>query len=493
LNRPSVEAFVDIVMGPVLYFRGISADCCHLAALIVVSSDLMPPELIVSDGGKALPERLGKRLGLTVWRYTFSIPADDSESCRAYTIGPHTWPLSAPTVGPLRIAFTACNGSENDNPAFGDPNRNERWRHLADEHARAPFHLLIQGGDQMYADRVWQDIPELAAWRRLRRPAQLVAPMLPETADAVADFYFRRYCRLWSQSELAPLVASIPSVMMWDDHDIFDGWGSHPQALQSCPVYRGIWSAARDHFALFQLGARPDLLPAGIGDPAGSHFGWAFAMGRLGIIAPDLRSTRTQTQVMSDAGWRWLEPALQRLRDCHHVLFVSTVPVVNIPLKSLEQFLFWIPRQQLYQDDLRDQWQSYAHREEWRRLVQLLLDFSEQTRTAVTLLSGEIHLGAFGCVERGRTRLYQLISSGIVHPAPSTLVARVLHWFSRRPHALTDDIRMSMLCLPQMDSRYLAARNWLSIASSSDTSLDVKWHVEKMPEALAVTIAGASP
>ena len=479
-------------MGPVLYFRGLAAGRCHLAALIVAPSGSMPPNLSLSEGGKASPERLGERLGLTVWRYTFSIPASDSESRCAYTIGPHTWPLSAPTVGPLRLAFTACNGSEDDDPAVGDPNRNERWRHLADEHARAPFHLLIQGGDQMYADRVWQDLPDLAAWRRQSRQAQRLAPMPPETAEAVADFYFQRYCRLWSQSELAPLLASIPSVMMWDDHDIFDGWGSHPKALQCCPVYRGIWSAARDHFALFQLGARPDRLPAGIGDPAGSHFGWAFAMGGMGVIAPDLRSARMPTQVMSDAGWRWLEQALQGLRDCHHVLLVSTVPVVHVALRPLERFLFWIPRQQLYQDDLRDQWQSYAHQVEWRRLVQMLLDFSEQTQTAVTLLSGEIHLGAFGCVERGRTRLYQLISSGIVHPAPPALVARLLHWLSRRPHALTDDICMRMLSLPQIDSRYLAARNWLSIASSSDAALDVKWHVEGMPKGLPITIAGPS-
>jgi hypothetical protein len=52
---------------------------------------------------------------------------------------------------------------------------------------------------------------------------------------------------------------------------------------------------------------------------------------------------------------------------------------------------------------------------------------------------------------------------------------------------------MRMLSLPQIDSRYLAARNWLSIASSSDAALDVEWHVERMPEALSVTLAGASP
>jgi hypothetical protein len=51
---------------------------------------------------------------------------------------------------------------------------------------------------------------------------------------------------------------------------------------------------------------------------------------------------------------------------------------------------------------------------------------------------------------------------------------------------------MRMLSLPQIDSRYLAARNWLSIARSSDAALDVKWHVEGMPEGLPITIAGPS-
>ena len=476
-------------MGPVLYFRGISANRCYLAAIIIVSSESMPPHLIVSDSAKALPEKLATRLGLTVWRYTFSIPTDDAASCCTYTIDSHTWSISAPTTASLRIAFTACNGSEKDTPAFGDPNRNERWRHLADEHARSPFHLLIQGGDQMYADRLWEDIPELAAWLRLSSQAQLKASIPPDTAEAVANFYFQRYCRLWAQPELASLMASIPSVMMWDDHDIFDGWGSHPKAFQSCPVYRGIWSAAREHFALFQLGTRPDTLPDGIGDPGGRHFGWAFALGRIGVMAPDLRSERTQTQVMSDASWGWMEQALQRLQNCQHVLFVSTVPVANIILRPLERLMFWIPGQQFYQDDLRDQWQSYAHRDEWRRLVQRLLDFSEQTQTAVTIVSGEIHLGAFGYIDRGDHHLYQLISSGVVHPAPSPLLARLLNWFGRRSHAITDDIHMRMLPLPQFGSRYLAARNWLSIANPSDAALDVAWHIEGRSDALEVTIA----
>ena len=31
----------------------------------------------------------------------------------------------------------------------------------------------------------------------------------------------------------------MPQVMMWDDHDIFDGWGSYPHALLTCSVFQG--------------------------------------------------------------------------------------------------------------------------------------------------------------------------------------------------------------------------------------------------------------
>lgn len=33
---------------------------------------------------------------------------------------------------------------------------------------------------------------------------------------------------------------SVPVQMnLWDDHDIWDGWGSYPEHLQNCPVFQG--------------------------------------------------------------------------------------------------------------------------------------------------------------------------------------------------------------------------------------------------------------
>ncbi len=468
-----------IMMGPVLYFRGMSAARCQLAAIVVTPMGQTPPALM-AEGMEVAPEILTSRVDKTLWRYTFSISAMAGEQGVTYSIGERAWRVTPPGGGPPRIAYTACNGYE-ENDCFGeiDPERNERWRHLAEEHARSPFQLLIQGGDQVYADDVWRDVPELVQWQKLSWRARLATPVSAAEREAVADYYFDRYCRLWGQRDLAPILASIPSLMMWDDHDIFDGWGSHSPAKQRCPMFQRVWSAAREQFALFQLASLPNDPPEGFGDPEGGHFGWVYDLGDMGIIAPDLRSRRTRRQVMGDEGWRWLVTALEGLGHCRHVLFVSTVPVLNINLSLLERMFAFLPQgRHFYQDDLRDQWRSHAHRQEWRRLVSHLLEFSLRTDTRVTILSGEIHLGALGVVEHSGTRIFQLTSSGIVHHPPPRLVAWIFDLLGRKSSTVTPGVRMRMLPLPGLGGRYLAARNWLSLESLEDGALRAEWHRE---------------
>ncbi len=59
--------------------------------------------------------------------------------------------------------------------------------------------------------------------------------------EAVRGYFFRRYLALIRQPAFAELGARVPSLMIWDDHDIFDGWGSHPAGLQESPVALGLF------------------------------------------------------------------------------------------------------------------------------------------------------------------------------------------------------------------------------------------------------------
>jgi hypothetical protein len=473
-----VERIVTLALGPVLYFRGARDGWWNLSALVATRGN-QPPSL-ETEAEPAAPRLLASRCERHLWRYDFSLPQGEAACRWAYRIGRRSWQVHLPAAGgAVRLAYSACNGSENANAWDHLEVRNERWLHLASEHRRNPFHLLLQGGDQLYADPLWVEVPALARWKKLPPWRRRRAPFPAGTAEAVADHYFRHYLRLWGQPQLAPVLATIPSLMMWDDHDIFDGWGSWAARWQECPTFQGIWAVARENFALFQLASRPDDLPEGFSDRRGGHFGFACRIGEIGILAPDLRSERTRERVMGEAGWRAFMAALEGMADCREVVLLSTMPLVVPRLGSLERFFNLLPGHQTWQDDLVDQWSSNAHWDEWRHLLQELCRFSARSGARVTSLSGEIHLGALGLIESGATRIYQLTSSGIAHPPPPAWVVRAFEWIGSRTLRPADGLKVDLVPLPRLGRRFLRRRNWLELDLPADAGPTATWHGEQ--------------
>ena len=383
------------------------------------------------------------------------------------------------------LAFTRRRPTPTTPPAFGARGRSARLTGIlfnagdALFGGRRPFHLLLQGGDQLYADTIWEEMPELGAWRRLPWREANAHPFTPGMAEEADRYYFEHYCWLWSQKDIAPLLATLPSVMMWDDHDIFDGWGSWPHDRQSCPVFAGLIGVARDYFALFQLGGLPGRLPDVCDDPDGRHFGSAYRVGSIGIVAPDLRSERTRERIMGEAGWRDFEAALKRLADCRHVILMSSVPLANTDMSLIERGFVAVPGHSDLEDDLRDQWQSFGHRDEWRRMLSTLVAFSARTGARVTSLSGEIHLGALGLIEGRGVQIHEMTSSGIVHEPPPKLVTAAYEWLGRRTTVLGPDLKACLLKIPGHGRRYLRARNWLSLDLGGDGGFVGIWNTEK--------------
>lgn len=476
-------------LGPILYFREMDAAHMHVRALVVRARERLPGTL-ATELGECQAQPLATRCDSTVWAYDFALPRDRQSRCGAYSIDNRGWHVTVPgRNADLRCAFTACNGNDTDDSRNLDTGeRNERWRCLYRVHQERPFHLLLQGGDQLYADELWQMVPALAQWQRLPYWQRLRYEPQAEEVEAVRDFYFARYCRLWGQRDLAPALATIPSLMMWDDHDIFDGWGSHAPAWQHSPMVQAIGRAAREHFALFQLGGYPEQH---IGDAVHSppaHFAWARRLDAVGIVAPDLRSQRTRRRVMGDDQRAWLSACLADMRDCRRVLLLSSVPLANVRLSALERVLVSLPGQQRYQDDLRDQWQSYAHRREWLSVIDELIDFVHRHGVELTVLSGEIHVAAYGMLARGEARIHQLVSSGIAHDPPPDWLARAYHLMGAWQRRVGRGIRCEMRRLPELGRRYLNRRNWLELTCRPDGALVARWHAQGMEAELSLTL-----
>jgi len=203
--------------------------------------------------------------------------------------------------------------------------------------------------------------------------------------------------------------------MQWDDHDICDGWGSLRRSRTYSPIGQTLFEVARESFLVFQQATTHGDLPARFADPTGLHLGWVIHAPDLRILAPDLRSERTRRQIMGLGGWAMMEAETQR-QVRGHTLLMSSVPLLGPRLSLLEALMVVMPRMQKYEDDLRDQWQSRAHRDEWRRMLRLVRDLARRDGHDITVVSGEIHLATRLVMDLGGgLHLNQLVASGIAH------------------------------------------------------------------------------
>ncbi len=476
-----------IILGPVLYFRGEQGDRWRVSALFVLDGETEPEDLRVDGVSLPVPPRhLTSWQGRHVWRFDFAVPRAEGETTVAYRFEDGgEWAFSVPgRCTPLAIAYASCNGVENEATLKAHPvPRNALWSEMLAVHRDRPFHLLLQGGDQVYADPVWHDCPTLARHRPGgRRGRGSDEPFTAAMAEEAMGFYFDLYLRAWGQPEVAAVLASVPSIMMWDDHDVFDGYGSLPDPVGQSPVTRGVALVARRRFALFQLGAVEERPPECVWGAAHGTFTQGFRLGACAILTPDLRSERTPDRVMSERTWALLPGWLERFAGGRHLLLMSSIPLLYVDTGLVERLAARLPFATGYEDDLRDQWRSWAHAAEWRRLLDLVTAHARRTGARVTSLSGEVHAGAQAVLDDGAGgELWQLIASGVVHPPPPRLYAATLEWLARRTEGPIDGWTLRLPPFPESGRRIIRQRNWLELRFDAEERLHAVWHAEGRP------------
>lgn len=468
-------------IGPLLYLRGHAPGRLHLSAIVIRPEDDRPGELMTETGVVAA-ERLTEVCGHVAWRYRFTLPA---RSDAWYRLDGARHQVNANCEDDLRIAYLSCDGMEHGDEQRDPGERNLMWRRMAERHARAPFNLMLHGGDQIYADEVVEAHPASARWPE-EIPPEIDSAQRTELRAALRDAFFRRYLFEYTQPHFASLAASVPSLAMWDDHDICNGWGSLDPRLLDSTVGRELFAAAREFFLLFQLGAGPDRLPRSCLDQTGESLSWAVRLPGLHILAPDLRSERRPNRVMGEHGWRALRQALAGI-ERGKILLLSSVPALGPRLSLVERVMQVTPWLEKYESDLRDQWQSRRHRDEWRRFLRALISAHERPGVSVTVLSGEIHLAARATMRTNTGDLHQLIASGIAHPPPPAAYARTLGALAWLGEAPLNENPIRMHPLPGQRRLYAAERNYM-VLERANGRWSAVWDLEESGPTPPLTI-----
>lgn len=190
---------------------------------------------------------------------------------------------------------------------------------------------------------------------------------------------------------------------------------------------------------------------------------------------------------MGDGGWADVEAQAETAFQ-GRTLVMSSVPLLGPRLSILEALMVVIPKMQEYEDDLRDQWQSRAHRDSWRRMLRAMMQIQERDGQDVTILSGEIHLATRATMAVGKGQvLNQLVASGVTHRPPPQLWARTLGALSRLGETPLPGHRIRIRRIPGQKLRYVADRNMLVLERRGDKWSAV-WHFERSGPSPALSI-----
>lgn len=470
-------------MGPVLGLAKAGASAWSLTALIVAKTD--PGGLSLRSGaGEELiaAEPIWIHRDRTAYRYSFDVALGDGPTTFGYAIGDRSFIVALPAAGRApSMAYTSCNGFSSAKVMKGVKDKNAMWRRMAERHAASPYNLLLMGGDQVYADSMWDEVPELRAWARLSWKAANVARATRTMVASVERFFFDLYLERWSQPEVAAMMARVPLVAMWDDHDLLDGWGSYPSERQGCDVFQqAIWPAARRAFRVFQqhLADGEDHASA-----LAPRYGFSLGhiVGPVAILGLDMRSERSEVRVLSQPHWNEVFDWFGSLAGVRHLLVMSSIPAVYPGFDTLERLLGALPGHQDLEDDLRDHWNSRPHKGERLRMIHRLLQLSQDRAIRSTIVSGDVHVAALGVVESLRGErghgavINQMISSGIVHPGPGGAVLFALRHLFDSTDEMDRGITARMVEFPGTQDRFIGRRNYLSLEPDEDGDLGRIW------------------
>ncbi|GAA1272974.1 metallophosphatase [Planotetraspora silvatica] len=449
----------DLLVGPML--RHVDETS---ASIWVETSE--PCEVTVGLGGGRSTEHT-----FTVHGHHYAIV--DAEGAGEYTVeldGRPVWPVEGfppSRVRPLaelgRVVFGSCRTSVPHDDAHEsvhgpDVLREYGLRLMAGED---PPSLLLFLGDQVYAD---EPSPEMIDFIRARRK---------DGPDEIVDFeeYAELYRQAWTDPVVRWVLSTVPTAMIFDDHDVRDDWNTSDVWRRQMAVVSWwpsrVVSALGAYWIYQHLGnlspserkADPTLAAIRAGDddgavildafakradedPPSTRWSYARDIGGTRLIMLDTRCARSldpgRRRMIDDEEWSWFTDLATGGVD--HLLIGSSVPVFLpsgiFDVESWSEAVAdgaWGRRAAVWGEKVRqgldlEHWGAF--RRSFDDLGRLLVDVAAGRRgrapATIVLLSGDVHysyLAAAGpaSADLDAARIYQAVCSPIRNPLSRTL------------------------------------------------------------------------
>ncbi|MFI7125297.1 alkaline phosphatase D family protein [Nonomuraea sp. NPDC050153] len=386
-----------------------------------------------------------------------------SQDIGSYSVrldGDQVWPLAGrppsrirllPADGLRKLAFGSCRTSVPHDAAYvlthGDDVLRAYGEHLPTAEDEEWPDLLVLLGDQVYADN---PSPAMLEHIRSRRNTE------PQGEIADFDEYAELYRLAWTDEEIRWLLSTVPSAMIFDDHDLRDDWNtSQPwrEQMVTVPWWQRRVVAGLGAYWIYQhLGnlspaerAEDPLLRTlmdGDGgaaldafaekadaEPSSNRWSYARDLGNARLIMVDTRCARQLTpgeRRMLDPGeWAWLEE--QVAAPAERLIIGSSIPFL------LPEGVHGV---QNWNEALCDgKWGGLARRwsekfrqridlEHWaafRRSFEDLARLLVKVGKPVLILSGDVHYSYLA--KAGAGQIFQIVCSPIRNP-----LSRMLRW-----------------------------------------------------------------
>jgi hypothetical protein len=261
--------------------------------------------------------------------------------------------------GPFRLAFGSCRYATPGTVAASDGIPPDALDVYAATVAATPEHewpdALVLLGDQVYADEL---TPGTEAWIARRR--SLEKPPGRQAADF--EEYTRLYAESWTDPQVRWLLSTIPSSMIFDDHEMIDDWNTSAAwrakvsqeswwterilgGLASYWIYQHLGNLSPDELAqdktwlalqeLDGADAAPllrELAQRADGEPASMRWSYVRHWGDTRLVMIDSRAARVldeqDRKMLDDAEFDWVEAAMRNAvnEGVQHVVLGSSLP-----------------------------------------------------------------------------------------------------------------------------------------------------------------------